>query len=352
MVLISIIFLVLTAQATELQRFLTKHSSETLRYISMDGRYAYVEKKSGVLGLVSSFRSVDFLSEASTNEFLVRASSARIRIIIESISETHTVMSLMKDHKIFVADYGNTVTRQIGSGRNAKLHLKDEWISYFHYGNGVIHLQNLITQKKYEIKLSRKSQGFFIPEVEMISSKTILYTDINDSGYAALISYDLENLKSTLVYKSNQNATRLELCKSTDYLGLGEFPFDGVSRGSKIQTLPLTDSINLAGFSSVYSSIEQDIGNMICLPEAIYFVKTMNHDKVMNHKISEAVKLDLKSKNVEVKSQLKSVAQIVEMDQRVMIPFRGQLLVLEGTSNIGEDTLKSNTSKEELQLDI
>jgi hypothetical protein len=352
MVWISIFFLALSIRAAELQRFLTKHSSETLRYISMDGRYAYVQKRPGVLGLVSSFRSVDFLSEANSNDFLVKASSAKTRIVIESISKTHTEMSLMKDHKIFVADLGNTVTRHIGHGRNAKLHLKDEWISYFHHGTHVIHIQNLITQKKYEIKLSRKSPSFFIPDVEMISSKMIVYTDINDSGYAALISFDLEGLKSTIVYKSNQNATRLELCKITEYLGLGEFPFDGVSRGSKIQTLTLTDSVNIAGFTTIYSSIEQDIGNMVCLAGAIYFVKTMNHDKIMNHTISEAVKLDLKSKNVETKSHLKSVSQIVEMDQRVMIPFRGQLLVLEGTSNIGEDTLKSNASKEELQLDI
>jgi hypothetical protein len=352
MVWINLILFILKIDAAEPQRFLTKHSPDTLRYISMDGRFAYVQKRPGVLGLVSSFRSVEFLSETNSSDFLVKASGTKSRVVIESISNIHTEMNLMRDHKIYVADYGNTVTRHIGYGRNAKLHLKDEWISFFHQETRVIHIQNLVTQKKYEIKLSGKTQPFFLPDVEMISSKTIVYTDLNEAGYAALISYDFESLNSTVIYKTNQNASRLEICKSSDYLALGEFPYEGVSRGSKIQTLPLTDSINLAGFTTAYSSIEQDVGNIVCLPQKIYFVKTMNHDKVLNHKVTEAVMLDLKSQNVEAKSELKSVSQILEMDQRVIIPFRGQLLVIEGTANIGDDTLKTNSPKEELQIDI
>lgn len=346
---ISLFFMIMSLQAAPLQKFLTKHSPETLRYISMDGRYAYVQKKPGVLGMVSSFRSVDFLSEANSNDFLVKSSNFRGRLAIESIPNAHTEMSLVKNHTIYVVDYGNTVTRPVGSGRNAKLHLRDEWITYYNIIDKVIHIQNLVTQKKYEIKLSKKANPFFIPDIVMVSAKTVAYTDINESGYAALVSYDLESLKSTVIYKSTQSATRLELCKSEDYLGLGEFPYDGVARGSKIQTIPISSSMNLASMTTIYSSIEQDIGNIICLPRSIYFVKTMNHDKVMNHKITEAVKLDVKTENVEAKSELKTVAQLIEMDGRVMIPFRGDFLVIEGTANIGNETLKA---KEELQIDI
>lgn len=349
MLWISLIFLVLNIEAAPLQKFLTKHSPETLRYISMDGRYAYVQKKAGVLGLVSSFRSVDFLSEANSNDFLVKSSRFRGRLAIESIPYAHSEISLVKNHNIFVVDFGNTITRTVGTGRNAKLHLRDEWISYYNIIDKVIHIQNLVTQKKFEIKLSKKANPFFIPEVEMISPKAVAYTDVNEAGFAALVSYDLETFKSTVVYKSTQSATRLELCKSEEYVGLGEFPYDGVIRGSKIQTIPLNSSMNLASMTTIYSSVEQDVGNMVCLPKSIYFVKTMNHDKILNHKITEAVKLDVKTENVEAKSDLKSVGQLIEMDGRVMIPFRGEFFVIEGTSNIGDETLKA---KEELQIDI
>lgn len=349
---ISVLFIIISLNAAELPKFYTKHSSETLRYISMDGRYAYVQKKSGVLGLVSSFRSVDFLSEAQGNDFLVKASRFKGRLAIESIPNAHDEMSLLKNHKIYIVDFGNTMTRPVGTGRNAKLHLRDEWLSFYNVTDKVIHILNLVTQKKFDIRLSKKANPFFIPDVEMVNSRSVAYTDINETGYGALVSYDLETMKSTVVYKSSQNATRLELCQGEDYLALGEFPYDGVTRGSKIQTLPITNSMNLAGFTMIYNSVDQDIGNMVCLPNSIYFVKTMNQDKILNHKITEAVKLDLKTQNIEAKTNLKSVAQIIEMDGRVMIPIRGEFFVIEGSSNIGEDILKSAPSREELKIDI
>lgn len=352
MVWISLLFAFFSVEAAELQKLLTKHPAETLRYISMDGRYAYVQKRPGVLGLVTSFRSTDFLSEGNSNDFLVRGSRFKARLAIESIPNAHEQMSLLSNHQIFVVDYGNTVTRKVGLGRNAKLHLQDEWITYYDVLTRVIHIQNLVTQKKYEIKLAVKPNPFFIPEVEMINSKIITYTDINGTGFAALVSYDLDTAKSNIIYKASQSGTRLELCQSQEYLGLGEFPYDGALRGSKIQTVKTTGSVNLASLSTHYSSIEQDIGNMVCLPHSIYFVKTMNQDKDLNFKVTEAVKLDIKTENIEARSKLKAVAQIIEMDGRVMIPMRGEFFVLEGTPNIGEDTLKAPQNKEELQIDL
>lgn len=352
MVWISLLLAMFSTEAAELQKFLTKHPSETLRYISQDGRYAYIQKKPGVLGLVTSFRSIDFLAESNANDFLVKGSRFKTRLAIESIPNSHEQMSLVNNNEIYVVDYGNTVTRKVGQGRSAKLHLRDEWITYYNALNRVIHVQNLITQKKFEIKLAPKPNPFFVPEVEMVSSKIVTYTDINAAGYSALVSYDLETLKSNIIYKSSQSGTRLELCQSEDYLGLGEFPYDGALRGSKIQTVKTTGSVNLASFSTHYSSIEQDIGNMICLPHSIYFVKTMNQDKELNFKVTEAVKLDIKTENVEARSNLKAVAQLIEMEGRVLIPMRGEFYVLEGISNIGEDTLKNSPSKEELQIDL
>jgi len=347
------LFLVFNVYAQVLPRFLTKHSPETLRYISMDGRYAYIQKKPGVLGLVTSFRSIDFLTESYQNDFLVRSSPSKNRLAIESIPNTHEEMSLLKNHRILVVDYGNTATREVGSGRNAKLHLNDEWISYYDMIKKVIHVENLVTQKKFEIKLTKKANPFFIPEVEMVSNRTLLYTDINEDGYSAMVAHDLSTLKNNIIYKSAQSATRLELCSHKDYLAVGEFPYDGVTRGSKIQHVKLTgEVVNLAGLTSLYNSIEQDIGNMVCLPEVIYFVKTMNHDKTMNYKVTEAVKLEIKTQNIETKSNLKHVTQLIEMDGRVLIPSRGEFFVIEGKDNIGVDILKNAPSKEELQIDL
>jgi hypothetical protein len=349
---ISLLFLSLSLSAAELPRFLTKHSPETLRFISMDGRYSYVQKKPGVLGFVSNFKSTDFLTDTNSNEFVIKSSRFKARLAIESIPNAHDEFNLLKNHRIFVVDYGNTLAREVGKGRGSRLHLGDEWITFYDMLTKTIYVQNLVTQKKFEIKLSAKPNPFFIPEVEMVSSRAVVYTDINEQGYAALISYDLQDLRSSIIYKSAQTATRIELCQNEGYLGVGEFPYEGVSRGSKIQTITLSQMINLSGLTTLYNSVEQDVGNMVCLPNSIYFVKTMNQDKVLNYKTTEAVKLDLKTQNIEAKSNLKHVTQIFEMDGRVFIPLRGEFLVLEGSSNLGQDVLKAAPSKEELQIDI
>lgn len=349
---ISLLFLSFSLSAAELPRFLTKHSAESLRYISIDGRYTYVQRRPGVLSLITSFKNVDFLSESQGNDFNVRSSRFKTRMTIESIPNTHVVMSLLKNHKIFVVDYGNTAAREVGLGRSPRLHLRDEWITFYNIQTKIIHIQNLLTQKKFEIKTSTKDNPFFIPEVEMISDRAVVYSDINDQGYSALVSYDLQTLQSNIIYKSPQTATRIELCQHEGYLGIGEFPYEGVSRGSKIQTININSIVNLSGYQTIYESVEQDIGNMVCRPHMIYFVKTLAHNKVLNEKTTEVVKLEIKTQNIEAKSNLKHVTQIIEMDNRVLIPFRGELYVLEGTSNLGTETLKSAPSKEELQIDL
>lgn len=352
MLWINFLFLALSVSAAELPKFLTKHSPETLRHISLDGRYAYVQKKPGVLGLVSSFRSIDFLTQADRNDFLVRGSRFKKRLVIESIPHAQTEMSLIKNHKIFVVDYGNTVTREVGSGREAKLHLRDEWISYYDIFERKIHIQNLVTQKKYEIKLSQKPNPFFVPEVELVSARTVLYSDINESGTSALISFDLQNQKSVINYKASQSGTRLELCQGLDYLAVGEFPYDGVKRGSKIQIARRAEIMNLSAMSTLYNSVEQDLGNMLCLPNNIYFIKTVSHDERLGHKITEAAKLEIKDQKLTLLTDLKHVAQLLNIDGRVLIPLRGEFFVLEGQSNLSEDILRPLPAKEELQIDL
>lgn len=347
-----LVFLPLHAATGEIPRFLTKHSSETLRYISMDGRIAYVTKKPGVLSLVTNFQNVDFLAEPNNNDFIVKASADKSRIAIESIPYAHEQMNLLKNHKIYVVDFGNVKTRELGLGRGAKLHLKDEWITFYDIQKKVLTVLNLVTQKKFEIILSKKPNPFFIPQVEMISSRGLIYTDINESGISALVTYDLVSGKSNVSYKSSQNATRLEICKRGDYLALGEFPYDGVQRGSKISTVNISDVMNLSATTNIYSTVEQDVGNIVCLPDAIYFVATFNYDRTLNHKTTELVRLDLKTNAVITKSRFKAVSQVIEMDGRVIIPFRGEFFVVEGKANLGEDILKSAPNKEELQIDI
>lgn len=353
MVWISLILFSMATFAKELPRFLTKHPTESIRYITLDGRYAYLQKRQGVLGMVSSFRSVDFISDSSQSDFLVKDSRFKQRLVIEIIPNDQKEFNLIKNHKIVVVDWGKTQTKEIGLGRNSRLHLNDEWISYYDHLTKIISIQNILTQKIFQIKLSSKISPYYSPEVEMISGDTVIYSEVNEKGYIALVQYNLVTKKNTVIYKSSQNGTRLELCQAKGYIAIGEFPYDDVIRTSKILQIKITESTNLAGYSTIYSSTDSDLGNMLCLENSIYFIKTMTHLKKINSKQTEAVKLDLKTTQIKTVTELENVTQLLAMDGRILIPFRGDFHVLEGTANLTEDSLKSpSQTNEELPLDL
>lgn len=353
MVWISLFILSFNLFAKELPKFLTKHPLDSIRYITLDGRYAYLQKKQGVLGMVSSFRSIDFISDNSQSDFLVKDSRFKRRLVIETIPEYQKEYNVFKNHKISVIEWGKTQLKEIGQGRGSRLHMDDEWITYYDTMEKVINIQNILTQKKFQIKLSPKTSPYFMPEVEMVSADTIVYTDSNDKGFSALIQYNLVTQKSNILYKSTQNGTRMELCQAKGYLAIGEFPYDDIARSSKIMQIPISGSTNLAGYSTLYSSTDVDLGNIICSEKAIYFVKTLTHVKKINHKVTEAVRLDLKTTKIQTITDLGVVTQLISMDGRILIPYRGEFYVLEGTANLTDDKLQApSQGTEELPLEI
>ena len=355
MVWISLFFLSLGICAKELPKFLTKHATDTIRFITDDGRYAYIQKKPGVLGIVTSFRSVDFISDSGRSDFTVKDSRFKRRLVVETIPDSHHDFNVIKNHKILIIDWGKTQTFDIGFGRNAKLHLEDEWITYYDTIERLINVQNVVTQKKFQIKLSPKVTPFYFPEVEMISSDTIVYTDINEKGYSALIQYNLITQKNNVILKSTQNGTRLELCQEKDYLAIGEFPYDDVARSSRILQIKLSGTTNLSGYSTIYNSSDSDLGNMVCKENSIFFIKTLTHNRQLNYKQTEAVILDLKNSQVKTLTELNHVSQLINMDGRILIPLRGDFYVLEGSANLTDDKLKTpgpNEAKEELPLEL
>ena len=353
MVWISLLLISFSVIAKELPKFLTKHSMESIRFISLDGRHAYVQKRPGVLGLITGFRSVDFISENSKSSFLVKDSRFKEKLIIEVIPNAHNEYNLIKNNKILTVDWGKSQTQVIGYGKAARLHLEDEWISFYNPLERAITIQNVRTEKKFQIKLSPKISPFYTPEVEMVSSDSVVYSDINEKGYAALILYNLVSQKATVLYKTSQTGTRLELCQHKGYLAIGEFPYDDIIRNSKIMQIKLTGSTNLAGYSTIYNSTDSDLGNIVCQENALYFIKTLIHQRKINYKQTEVVKLDLKTTQLTTMTELNAVGQIISMDGRILIPFRGDFYVLEGSSNLTDDKLKAPVNtQEELPLEL
>lgn len=356
MVLINLLLLIASAVAAEPkaqgpEKLLTKHAVDAIRYIDGDGRVAYVRKRPGVLGIVSSFRSEEFVTDTPQSDFLVTASPLKRKVIVEIIKNQHTVFNIMRSNKLMAFNWGETKGKEVGTGMSSRLHLADEWISYYQPEKQSFMIKNLVTEKEYEIKLSAKANAFFIPEVTMIASDLIVYTDINDQGLSAVISYNLLTKKSQILHKASQVGTRTELCQADNYLAVGEFPYEGVNRGSKILQIPVLSTFNLGGFTTLYESSEQDLGNMVCTYDGIYFIKTVNQNPQLGLKTTDAVKLNIRNSQITQKSNLGNVTQLINMDGRVLMPHRGAFYVLEGEYNLSSETLKAPNPKEEPPLD-
>jgi hypothetical protein len=191
--------------------------------------------------------------------------------------------------------------------------------------------------------LGKKHNGFYFPEVVMLNPETVLYTDINDKGFSALLAWNLVEKKMTVVRKSEVSATRLELCRRDNMVVMGEFSYDDANRGTTIMVQAWNDAPTLGGFTTVYRVSDNDLGQMICGKNKLWFIKTMSEDRKLNSRHTEAALMELPSGRITVKSELERVSNLIDMDGRIMLPFREDVYVLEGSAGSQSDTLKVPT---------
>ncbi len=327
----------------ELPRFAAKQSLDNIRFMTQDGRYTYSQKRSGALSMSTSFRTSDVLTNPPGTNYAITSSEARKKMVVEVEANWHQDMDLNKINDIMVGSFAGAQFAKIGRGRYPRLHLDDEWLTWFDPKEKAIHVQFLRTPERHQIiKLGKKNNAFFFPEVIMLNPETVLYTDVNDKGFSALLSWSLVDKKMTVVRKSEVSATRLELCRRDNIIAMGEFSYDDANRGTTIMVQAWKDAPTLGGFTTVYRASDNDLGQMICgSNNRLWFVKTMSEDRKLNIRQTEAVVMELPSGRITVKSELERVTNLIDMDGRILLPLREDVFVLEGSAGSANDTLRN-----------
>ena len=207
-------------------------------------------------------------------------------------------------------------------------------------------------KKKKEIiafNLAAKEHPLFIPEVLMINEDKILYSDINSEGVAGLRVITISHSKNSTLLKSSFTGTRFEMCQSGRSVFIGEFPYEGVQQKSLIKiinTLKIQEAVLVEEEPSstlVYESPLPDLGHLICEKDSLYFIKTMTYDHKFNRKVTEVARLSYKSDkkkyDFSVQTHLNHVTSLIQMDGRVLVPFRGEHYVLKGLADMSRDSL-------------
>lgn len=329
-----------TSALAQLPRFETKQAIENIRFISRDGQQTYAQKRSGGLTLIANFRATDLLPGDTGTNYLVTSSFARQKVVIEVERAWHQELDPTKLHDLLVAPLGAAKATPVGRGRDPRLQLSDEWLTWYDPKEKAIHVQFLpVRDRHYLIRLSRKHNPFFRPQVVMLNPETVLYTDVNEQGHAALLTYNLLSNQLTVLRKAEQSGTRMEICRHERYLALGEFSYDDANRGSAIHVMAWQGAPSVGGLATLYKSSDNDLGQLVCAPDRVWFVKTVAEDRKWNNRLTEAASMELPSGKVEVKTRLERVAQLIEVDGRVFIPFRGETYVLSGEAGSKRDQL-------------
>ncbi len=339
--LISLIFLSLSLHA-KLPELSTKQSLDNIRFISVDGTITYYQLRSGALSFSSNYKSKVLFKNPLGTGYQITSSPSQKQLTIEIDLKSHDEYNLLKNNEIHTSEIGGLDTMPVGNGISPKLHLGDNFISYFRPIEREIIIKSIHDKDapKITIPLLNSINPYFIPEVVMLTPQVILFTDINKSGKAGVMKYSVGTKKYTNIVKGQFNGTKFELCSYKNNLYMGEFSYPTLKRGSKITHYDIKGKTSLGKGEVLYESSTEDPGNLACFTtnNKLYFVKQIKLGE--NEFKTEAAEIDLKTKNLTIVSDLKYVTQIISMDGRILIPFRESFYVISGESNLNDDKFK------------
>ena len=315
---------------TKLPVIKTKQNIANIRYISSDGKYTYYQRRTGELYFSTNYEVKEVVKGVEYSHYLVTGSEFKKKLIISSWSNFQKFLSIREPAALYIVDYGSHINQKIGDGLSPKLHLNDEWMSFYNPKNKSIIFQNLIHNEiKLNINLSNSINHYFIPEVVMPNKTTIIYTDIDKNGIPLISHFNIPDQKFTLLYKPQTHLTKIELCFFNDNLVVAEFGLDTLNEHSSIKKLSSNQLDNYTHATNIYESKLNDVGNMIChMDKQIYFSKKIQKNKtISNYEISS---LNPDSKELKVLSDLKYAPQAFPMEDKIIIPHRGEFLLLVG----------------------
>ncbi len=329
---ISILFLSMNLFA-ELNPLVTKQQIHRVRYISEDGKISYYQKRNGSLVFATNYAVKTILEGTLYTNHTVFASAAKRSIVIETNPNYLNSHIFLPHNNINLLPIGSLTPILLGKGTSPRLHLDDTWVSYFQPRDKIIKLKSTANREiDIAIAINKGNNPYFIPEVFMIDNNRLLYTDQNNKGEIAIFSFSLEQKKSSLVHKLQTPTKRISFCSLNNKLYIGTFGIYDASLGSEIIEFSLKNKLDYAKGNIVYESNLNDLGQLICFKKEkrIYFIKSFQAGPSVYQNNTDVVMLDPIKKTLKRVSEINSATQIIEMDNRILIPNKGKLLIVRG----------------------
>jgi hypothetical protein len=337
-----VLTLVVSAEAKIiLPELLTKQAVSNIRFLSQDGKFTYYQKRSGSLLYSSNYKVKEIMTGKLGTQYTLLGTAARKKVIVMQNESFHNFYSQRSLEKIYLMDFGETTPTFIGTGSAAKLHLEDSWISYYDYYTKTLTFENTTNSAlKFLIKLNNKINPYFTPQVVMSDDNTIYYTDLSENGSVGLLQFKRTLAKSEIIYKANSPMVKAEICLKENSLIMGIFGINSSKVGSTLfkAELPISDFTKRI---LIYKSELNDLGRLICdFPkDSVIFIKTNSAQKDSGFDVYE---LSTESKTLAQLSELKTVANLINMDGTLITLDNGKYLIVKGKNDYKNiDSLKS-----------
>lgn len=329
----------------------TKQSLNNIRFISSDGKLTYFQRRSGDLQLSKNYLNYEVLKNEKFTEYFMSASEAKNKMLIEVDKSFHTQMNHFKKNEIYIMDYGASKPEKAAEGSFPKLHMKDRFFSYFDAKKKTLFYHSTSDLKQlFSIKLNNKLNPYYIPNTDMITNYDIVYSDINSAGQNAILIYSALEKKSKPIYKSTLPGGKVDYCILGKNLYVGEFSFGDIPNASKIFEIPLYNNEGFKKNKIIYQSQQSDIGNMNCSENTIYFIKTLSYNKKLNLKQTEVASYNITSAETKILSNLKYVTQMIQIDDMIVAPFRGEYYLIKGNPSLTQDGIEKDKAVDERDL--
>lgn len=319
------------AASTSLPKFLTKQSLEFLRYIDKEGKFTYYQTSTGQLNMTTNYDNTLLYESIKGSHFQIHSSPNQKMLLIELIEHMHSKLNFTKNHRIFTTEVGSKALQEVAQGRVPVLALDNNWLAYYTHETKTAHFKPLkSTAKEIKVVLNNEVNNFFMPQLNMLTPDTVIFTDINKQGNMAIITYNATDKKFHTIYKSKFAGMKLEYCLSEKNLIVGEFSLYDINKGSSLTSIPLYGNKNYQQKNIFYRTTNNDLGNLLCKKNNIYFIKALSFNSDLNSTVTEVAKIDLKTKELKILSDLRNVTQILSMGDKVLIPYRQSYYIIEG----------------------
>ncbi|MBF0361376.1 MAG: hypothetical protein HQK49_10205 [Oligoflexia bacterium] len=335
--------------ASQIPILITKQPSNKICFVSKDGKYTYYQKRPTTLVLAHMYSLNDVLTGPPEAVFNVYASSDRKKMVVEMVPYQYHNVNSMSLNYLYLMDFGGRSVTPLGNGISPKLHLDDTWISYYNSYKKVIYFQEIKNldikkqnqQQKFKIELKNFLNPYFVPQVIMFSEDLILFSDNNLEGVSALLLLNRNKQKLITLVKARRAGVKIEICLNKTKLFVGQFPYPDINAQSEIGMIDLNVTKDFTKMETLYRSDLADIGNIECQSEQglLFFVQNQSDKSDVSVTRSELVALELKSKKIITITDLSYVSQVINMDSRLMVPFRGDFYVIKGDTNLNTDKL-------------